>query len=77
MTVPRRSTPVGSDVEGSGVTRAAQCTILLIGSSIAFGVGLSPLGGLDVARITAALFGLSLALTGLAALREKTARNAV
>ncbi len=42
----------------------------LVLSSIAFGIGLSPLGGLMLARITAALFGLALISTGLSALRR-------
>ncbi len=44
----------------------------LIVSSLAFGVGLSPLGGIIAAQITAALFGLALISTGtVAALRPE------
>lgn len=41
----------------------------LIVTSLAFGVGLSPLGGLMAAQITAAAFGLSLVSVGYVALR--------
>jgi len=49
--------------------------IAMILSSIAFGIGLSPIGGLMVARITAAAFGASLIAIGISAwlsLREKS-----
>ena len=44
--------------------------IALILSSIAFGVGLSPFGGLMVARITAALFGAVLVAIGISAMLQ-------
>lgn len=44
--------------------------IALIVSAIAFGVGLSPVGGIQLARITAALFGAALVAVGLAALMQ-------
>lgn len=43
--------------------------LALIGSSLAFGVGLSPLGGLMAARITAAVFGAALIAIGIAVWR--------
>ena len=43
----------------------------LIASAIAFGVGLSPLGGLLVARITATLFGAALVAVGFYAWRHE------
>jgi hypothetical protein len=43
--------------------------LAMIISSIAFGIGLSPLGGLMTARITAAAFGASLIAIGITALR--------
>jgi hypothetical protein len=46
--------------------------LAMIISSIAFGIGLSPLGGLMTARITAAAFGASLIAIGITALRTKT-----
>ena len=39
--------------------------IALIVTALAFGVGLSPLGGIQVARITAALFGAALVAVGV------------
>ena len=44
--------------------------IALIVTSIAFGVGLSPLGGLMVARTTAALFGAVLVAIGIIAMLQ-------
>ena len=44
--------------------------IALIVSALAFGVGLSPLGGIQAARITAALFGAALVAVGIAALMQ-------
>lgn len=44
--------------------------ISLIVSALAFGVGLSPLGGLWLARVTAALFGAALIATGISALLQ-------
>ena len=44
--------------------------IALILTAIAFGVGLSPVGGIQVARITAALFGAALVAVGIAALMQ-------
>jgi len=53
--------------------------IALFLSSIAFGVGLSPLGGLMLARITAALFGAVLVAVGTVAILQNqnfgSARN--
>lgn len=43
---------------------------VLILSSVAFGVGLSPLGGMMLARITAALFGAVLVAVGIVALLQ-------
>jgi hypothetical protein len=43
---------------------------MLIVTSIAFGVGLSPAGGIMLARITAALFGASLVVVGIVALLQ-------
>ena len=43
---------------------------LLILSSIAFGVGLSPVGDLNLARITAALFGATLVAIGISAMLQ-------
>jgi hypothetical protein len=48
--------------------------IALIVTALAFGVGLSPLGGIQLARITAALFGAALVAIGIAALMQKPAR---
>lgn len=42
----------------------------LIFTSVAFGVGLSPIGGLATARITATAFGLALMAIGIAAWRS-------
>lgn len=44
--------------------------IVLVLTSIAFGVGLSPLGGLMVARVTAALFGATLVAIGISAMLQ-------
>jgi len=44
--------------------------IILILTSIAFGVGLSPVGGIMLARITAALFGAALITVGIVALLQ-------
>lgn len=44
--------------------------LALIVSSLAFGIGLSPLGGLIAARITAAAFGASLIAVGITAWRR-------
>lgn len=44
--------------------------VVLILTSLAFGVGLSPLGGLMVARITAALFGITLVAVGISAMLQ-------
>ena len=41
----------------------------LIATSIAFGVGLSPIGGILVAQITAAFFGASLIIVGVLAIK--------
>ena len=43
--------------------------LALIVSSLAFGIGLSPLGGLMAARVTAAAFGTSLVAVGITAWR--------
>jgi hypothetical protein len=43
---------------------------LLIVTSIAFGVGLSPFGGIMLARITAALFGAALVVVGISAMLQ-------
>ena len=43
----------------------------LILTALAFGIGLSPLGGLLAARITAAAFGLSLMALGIEAWRHR------
>jgi hypothetical protein len=43
---------------------------LLIVSSIAFGIGLSPAGGIMLARITAALFGATLVAVGISAMLQ-------
>jgi hypothetical protein len=43
---------------------------ILILSSLAFGVGLSPVGDLTVARITAALFGATLVAIGISAMLQ-------
>ena len=48
--------------------------ITLIVTALAFGVGLSPLGGIQLARITAALFGAALVAVGIAALMQKPAQ---
>jgi hypothetical protein len=52
----------------------AAIAIALIVTAIAFGVGLSPLGGIQLARITAALFGAALVTVGVAALMQKPDR---
>lgn len=44
--------------------------LALIVSSLAFGIGLSPLGGLMAARVTAAAFGASLVAVGITAWRR-------
>lgn len=44
--------------------------VVLILTSLAFGVGLSPLGGLMVARITATLFGIALVAVGISAMLQ-------
>ena len=46
--------------------------IALIVTALAFGVGLSPLGGIQVARITAALFGAALVAVGIVAMLQGT-----
>ncbi len=43
---------------------------ILILSSLAFGVGLSPVGDLTIARITAALFGAALVAIGISAMLQ-------
>jgi len=43
---------------------------LLMVTSIAFGIGLSPVGGLMLARITAALFGATLVAVGISAMLQ-------
>ena len=48
--------------------------IALIVTALAFGVGLSPLGGIQIARITASLFGAALVAVGIAALMQKPDR---
>ncbi len=45
--------------------------VSLIITSIAFGVGLSPIGGIVVAQITAAAFGAALVATGVCAIRRQ------
>jgi hypothetical protein len=47
----------------------------LILTSIAFGVGLSPLGGLMLVRVTATLFGAALVAIGMVALFQKPRRD--
>jgi hypothetical protein len=44
--------------------------IILISTSIGFGVGLSPVGGLMLARITATLFGATLVAIGISAMLQ-------
>lgn len=44
--------------------------IALIVTALAFGFGLSPAGGIRIAQITAALFGLSLVAVGIVAFRQ-------
>ncbi|PRY19604.1 hypothetical protein CLV78_12020 [Aliiruegeria haliotis] len=51
--------------------------LALIVSSLAFGIGLSPLGGLMTARVTAAAFGASLVAVGIAAWRRPFASVAI
>jgi hypothetical protein len=48
--------------------------IALIVTALAFGVGLSPLGGIQLARITAALLGATLVAVGISALMQKPER---
>ena len=45
--------------------------LALVATSIAFGVGLSPVGGIAIAQITAAAFGAALIATGVCALRRQ------
>ena len=42
----------------------------LVATALAFGVGLSPVGGIEIARVGAALFGLALTATGVWAVRH-------
>lgn len=44
--------------------------IFLILSALAFGVGLSPVGDIDMARITAAMFGAALVAVGISAMLQ-------
>jgi len=48
----------------------ANIAIGLILASIAFGVGLSPLGGITLARVSAALFGAALIAVGIVAMLQ-------
>ena len=50
--------------------------LLLILSAIAFGVGLSPAGDIEVARITAAVFGAALVAVGISAMLQNQNFNA-
>ena len=54
----------------AGVLRPPVAAALIF-ASLAFGVGLSPLGGLLAARISAVLFGGALIAVGLAAWRDR------
>ena len=53
----------------AGVVPGAIALALIV-TAIAFGVGLSPLGGIQIARITAALFGAALIAVGVAAMLQ-------
>ncbi|MDH3632225.1 MAG: hypothetical protein OER98_13970 [Gammaproteobacteria bacterium] len=50
--------------------------LFLILSAIAFGVGLSPAGDIEVARITAAVFGAALVAVGISAMLQNQNFNA-
>lgn len=67
-------TVVGYALLGSAWKRArvipAYLGYLLIVTSIAFGIGLSPIGGIMLARITAALFGSILVAVGISAMLQ-------
>jgi len=67
-------TVVGYALLGSAWKRAlvipGYLGFLLIVTSIAFGVGLSPFGGIMLARITAALFGTTLVIVGISAMLQ-------
>ena len=67
-------TVVGYALLGSAWTRAlvipGYLGYLLMVTSIAFGIGLSPIGGIMLARITAALFGLTLVFVGISAMLQ-------
>lgn len=67
-------TVVGYALLGSAWKRAlvipGYLGFLLIVTSIAFGVGLSPIGGIMLARITAALFGATLVIVGITAMLQ-------
>ncbi len=59
-----------------GRVLSRQVALAMIFASFAFGFGLSPLGGLMAARITAAAFGLALIATGVSAWRSFEQRPA-
>ena len=67
-------TVVGYALLGSAWKRAGVIPgylgYLLMVTSIAFGIGLSPVGGLMLARITAALFGATLVAVGISAMLQ-------
>jgi hypothetical protein len=67
-------TVVGYALLGSAWKRAqiipGYLGYLLMVTSIAFGIGLSPIGGIMLARITAALFGATLVAVGISAMLQ-------
>lgn len=67
-------TVVGYALMGAAWTRSrivpGYLGIFLILSAIAFGVGLSPAGDIEVARITAAVFGAALVAVGISAMLQ-------
>jgi len=73
-------TVVGYALLGTAWTRSrivpGYLGILLILSAIAFGVGLSPVGDIEVARITAAVFGTALVAVGISAMLQNQNSNA-
>ena len=60
---------LGAAWKRTGIIPGSLATILII-TSLAFGVGLSPFGGLTLARITAALFGATLVAIGFSAILQ-------
>ncbi len=67
-------TVIGYALLGAAWTRSrivpGYLGIFLILSALAFGVGLSPAGDIDVARITAAVFGAALVAVGISAMLQ-------